>query len=194
MIGTAGPLAIVLCAAAFAAEEPKPDPAAMEFFEKQVRPALTAQCFSCHGPQQQFSSLRVDSRDALLKGGNRGPALIPGDATQSLLARAVRHDDLKMPVGGKLPAEQIAAIEKWIEARSAVAGRGLSCRRPGRKLPASTSASAKSTGPFNRCATSQPEQMPGVAHPVDRFLIPALRKAGLQPAPPGRPRARLSAG
>src|SRR5580704_12029624 len=88
--------------------------AALELFERDVRPVLAARCFSCHGPQQQFSSLRVDSREALLKGGNRGPAVIPGDPKLSLLARAVRHDGLKMPAGGKLPNEQVAAIEKWI--------------------------------------------------------------------------------
>ena len=66
------------------------------------------------GRSQQFSSLRVDSREALLKGGNRGPAIVPGDANLSLLAKAIRHDGLKMPVGGKLAAEEIAAIEKWI--------------------------------------------------------------------------------
>src|SRR4030095_7069239 len=62
------------------AEDPKPDAVSIEFFEKQVRPLLVKQCVSCHGPAQQFSSLRVDSREALLKGGNRGPAIIPRDA------------------------------------------------------------------------------------------------------------------
>ena len=99
---------------AWAAEEPKPDPKTIEFFEKQVRPLLAGRCISCHGPAQQFSSLRVDSREALLKGGNRGPALIPGDANLSLLAKAIRHDGLKMPVGAKLPDNEIAAVEKWI--------------------------------------------------------------------------------
>ncbi|MCI0627792.1 MAG: hypothetical protein L0387_40105, partial [Acidobacteria bacterium] len=97
-----------------AAEDPKPDPSAIEFFEKQVRPLLVKQCISCHGEAQQFSSLRVDSRETLLKGGNRGPAIIPGDATLSLLAKAVRHEGLKMPMGSKLTPEEIAAIEKWI--------------------------------------------------------------------------------
>src|SRR4051812_27782399 len=99
---------------AFAADAPQPDAASIEFFEKQVRPVLTSRCFSCHGTQQQHSGLRVDSREALLKGGNRGPALVPGDAALSLLAKAVRHDGLKMPVGAKLPDDQVAAIEKWI--------------------------------------------------------------------------------
>ncbi|HET6961630.1 MAG TPA: PSD1 and planctomycete cytochrome C domain-containing protein [Terriglobia bacterium] len=105
---------IATCSTVSAAEDSKPDPSAIEFFEKQVRPLLVKQCISCHGPAQQFSSLRVDSREALLKGGNRGPAVIPGDATLSLLAKSVRHEGLKMPMGSKLAPEEVAAIEKWI--------------------------------------------------------------------------------
>src|SRR5712691_3717934 len=97
-----------------AADDPKPDPRSIEFFEKEVRPVLVSRCVSCHGPTQQFSSLRVDSRDALLKGGNRGPAIVPGDAALSLLAKAIRHDGIKMPVGGKLAASDIDALERWI--------------------------------------------------------------------------------
>src|SRR5207249_7824916 len=100
--------------AASAADDVKPDPMSIELFEKEVRPLLAKHCMSRHGPTQQFPSLRIDSRQALLKGGSRGPAIVPGDASLSLLAKAVRHEGLKMPVGGKLAAEEIAAIEKWI--------------------------------------------------------------------------------
>src|SRR6266481_2353957 len=95
-------------------EVKSPDPTTIEFFEKKVRPLLLARCVSCHGASQQFSSLRVDSREALLRGGNRGPAIVPGDAQLSLLAKAIRHEGLKMPVGGKLEADEIGAFEKWI--------------------------------------------------------------------------------
>src|SRR6266704_7084469 len=91
---------------AMAADDLKPDPKSIEFFEKQVRPLLVARCASCHGASQQFSMLRVDSREALLRGGNRGAAIVPGEPQLSLLAKAVRHEGLNMPVGGKLePAE-----------------------------------------------------------------------------------------
>jgi hypothetical protein len=93
-----------------AATDSKPDAKSIEFFEKQIRPLLVARCVSCHGPTQQSSSLRVDSRDALVKGGNRGPAIVPGDASLSLLAKAIRHDGVKMPVGGKLAANEIEAV------------------------------------------------------------------------------------
>src|SRR6476661_4699844 len=94
-----GAALLLFLSALTAAASPKPDAAAIEFFEKQVRPVLAARCVSCHGASQQFSSLRVDSREALLHGGNRGPAIVPGDPQLSLLAKAIRHEGLKMPVG-----------------------------------------------------------------------------------------------
>ena len=97
-----------------AAEDQKLDPQAIEFFERQVRPVLAKQCFSCHGPSQQSSSLRLDSRNHMLKGGSKGPAVVAGRAAESLLVKAIRHEGLKMPLGGKLKDEEIAAIEKWI--------------------------------------------------------------------------------
>src|SRR6267143_4233291 len=110
-IDFAMPLAFALVAVSVSADDRKPDPKSIEFFEKQVRPLLVARCASCHGPSQQFSSLRVDSREALLRGGNRGPAIVPGDAQLSQLAKAIRHEGLKMPVDGKLEAQEIAVLE-----------------------------------------------------------------------------------
>lgn len=86
-----------------------------EFFETKVRPVLARNCYSCHGPDKQFSGLRVDSREALLRGGKRGPALTPGNAGQSLLLRAVRHQEIPMPLGGQLQPTDIAALAEWIE-------------------------------------------------------------------------------
>jgi hypothetical protein len=165
---------------ASAADDGKADATSIEFFEKEVRPLLAKHCLSCHGPFQQFSSLRVDSREALLKGGNRGPAIVPGDESLSLLAKAVRHEGLKMPVGGKLAAEEIAAIEKWI---------GL-----GAPWPADKTASAAPGSPglyerikkehwaFQPLRDPQPEQ--STSHPVDSFVWASLRTAGLKPAEP----------
>src|SRR5205823_11784026 len=77
------------------------------FFELKVRPVLAGRCFKCHGGDKVSSGLRVDSREALLKGGERGPALVPGNAERSVLLRALRHreEDLKMPANAKLPAQ-----------------------------------------------------------------------------------------
>ena len=90
-------------------------PADVEFFDKEVRPLLRTNCQGCHSVNGLNSGLALDSKEALLKGGNRGPAAVSGDAA-SLLLQAVRHEGgLKMPPGKKLPAEQIAKLEEWVK-------------------------------------------------------------------------------
>src|SRR5690242_15635864 len=87
-----------------------------EFFESRVRPVLTEHCVKCHGPTAKKGGLRLDSRAALLAGGEGGAVVKAGDPNASRLVRAVRHadDDLKMPPSGKLPAPATAALEKWV--------------------------------------------------------------------------------
>ncbi|MEO7653829.1 MAG: PSD1 and planctomycete cytochrome C domain-containing protein, partial [Bryobacteraceae bacterium] len=157
----------------------------LEFFEKQVRPVLVKNCVSCHGPSQQSSSLRVDSRDSLLKGGNRGPALIPGDARLSLIARAVRHEDLKMPIGIRLKDEEIAAIEKWVNAGAPWPKDPQAAQGPG--APGYYEKIRKEHWAFQ--AVREPK-LPSTKntswsdHPVDRFILASLEAANLRPAAP----------
>jgi len=91
-----------------------------DFFENRVRPVLAEHCYSCH-TEAKTGGLRVDSREALLHGGKSGSALVPGNPGQSLLLRAMRHDmdKLKMPPSGKIAAEKIADVERWIAAGAA---------------------------------------------------------------------------
>ncbi|HJZ59316.1 MAG TPA: DUF1549 domain-containing protein, partial [Gemmataceae bacterium] len=92
-------------------------PEAVDFFEKNVRPVLVEKCLTCHGPEKAKGELRLDTREAVLKGGSRGPAIMPGKPKDSRLVAAVRQadEDLKMPPTGKLPEREIAALEKWVE-------------------------------------------------------------------------------
>jgi cytochrome c len=62
-----------------------------EFFEKSVRPVLAKNCYGCHAADKQFGALRLDSREHLLKGGQRGPAAVPGKPDESLFIKAVRQ-------------------------------------------------------------------------------------------------------
>ena len=88
----------------------------LDFFEKQVRPVLAAQCWNCHSEKKSESGLRLDSREAVLKGGDRGEVVKPREASASLLIHAVRRDgELQMPPNGRLSMEQVAALTKWIE-------------------------------------------------------------------------------
>src|SRR5262245_15328574 len=77
------------------------DDAGIEFFEKKIRPVLVAHCYECHSAKAKKlkGNLRLDSRDGVRKGGDTGPALVPGKPQDSLLIKAVRYtdDELKMP-------------------------------------------------------------------------------------------------
>ena len=90
----------------------------VEFFEKKIRPLLAEKCYACHSAKQKtpMGGLRLDSLAAILKGGDTGPAVRPGDR-ESLLLRAVsyKHLELKMPPGGKLSEEEIAELTRWVE-------------------------------------------------------------------------------
>src|SRR5215472_11198132 len=78
---------------------------------------LEQRCWGCHGASLAQSGLRLDSREAILHGGTRGPAIVAGDTAQSLLVRAIRRTgEPSMPPGPKLADPEIAAIESWIAA------------------------------------------------------------------------------
>ena len=82
---------------------------------------LVENCYECHGAKISESNLRLDSRPRILQGGDRGTAIEPGNAEQSLLVQAVTYADpeLEMPPSGKLEASQIADLRQWIQQRAA---------------------------------------------------------------------------
>src|SRR5437899_7436350 len=92
------------------------NPQQAEFFETHIRPVLAENCYSCHGPDRQMAGLRLDSRAAILKGGARGPVLVPGDPDKSALIRAVRYGGpIKMPPQGKLPDPILQPLTAWVK-------------------------------------------------------------------------------
>jgi len=88
-----------------------------DFFESKIRPVLATHCFECHGHKDK-GGLKLDSREAILQGGDSGPAIVPGKPEKSLLMTAVQHadPDLEMPPKKKLPPEAIADLSQWIRA------------------------------------------------------------------------------
>ncbi len=103
-----GLAALFLGCAAHAAERD-------DFFETAVRPMLVEHCIGCHGPKKQSGGLRLDSREAILKGGESGSALVPGQPAQSLLIRAIGHTgELRMPPKGKLPPAVAGKLTRWV--------------------------------------------------------------------------------
>lgn len=84
-------------------------------FRERVLSTFQGRCIECHGPEKQKSGLRVDSLEALLKEGEYGVPIVPGDPEKSFLIQAIRHDgDVKMPPKEKLPPEDIAALSEWV--------------------------------------------------------------------------------
>ena len=92
-------------------------PEQLDFFESKIRPLLVQNCYGCHSvsAKPRFANLHLDSREGMLQGGDRGPALIPGDPDASPLMQAVRHEELKMPPAGPLAPRQIALLARWVE-------------------------------------------------------------------------------
>jgi len=86
-----------------------------DFFEAKIRPVLATHCFECHGNKEK-GGLKLDSREAILKGGDSGPAVVPSKPKESLLLKAVRHEDedLQMPPKKKLPGHVVADLKRWI--------------------------------------------------------------------------------
>src|SRR5688572_2372629 len=92
----------------------------IEFFERKIRPVLVEQCYQCHSAdavktKKLRGGLYLDTKAALLRGGENGPAIIPGKPKESLLIKALHYEDgLKMPPKGKLTEAAIADFERWI--------------------------------------------------------------------------------
>ncbi len=89
-----------------------------KFFESKIRPVLVAKCVKCHDSKAEKTKggLVVDTREGLLKGGDTGPAVVPGDVGESLLITAIRYKDesLQMPPKTRLPDDVVADFEKWV--------------------------------------------------------------------------------
>ena len=94
--------------------------AGLALFESKIRPILVEHCYKCHSAKNGTpeGNLLLDSRDATRKGGDRGPAVVPGKPEESLLLIAISHSDtdLKMPPkGDQLPVSVIRDVERWIQ-------------------------------------------------------------------------------
>lgn len=88
---------------------------AMRFFESKVRPLLAEKCWGCHAGEKQKGDLRLDSLDAMLTGGESGPAVVAGDVDDSLIIQAIRYESFEMPPTGPLAENEIAILTRWVE-------------------------------------------------------------------------------
>ena len=161
----------------------KPDETA--FFEQRIRPLLAKHCYKCHGAKKQENDLRLDSRAALLAGGESGEAVITGNPAKSPLLEYLRHEgDIKMPPKKKLPQSDIDAVARWIkmglpwpndpETKSAESNEQLLLR------------ARKEHWSFQPIDNPEPpkiKRQDWPAQPIDRFVLAKLEASGLTPSP-----------
>jgi hypothetical protein len=167
-----------------------------EFFESRIRPALVEHCLKCHGsdPQKVKGGLRVDSRAALLRGGDSGPALVPGDPVKSRLIEALTYKnvDLQMPPKGRLPDMIVADLTSWVK---------QGAPWPDDRTTATTNRSEfdlqRRKAEHWAWRPVRRPQVPAVrdpswpAEPVDCFVLAKLEEKGLAPAGPADRRTLL---
>jgi len=149
-----------------------------DFFEKQVRPLLVKRCYECHSSEKTRGGLSLESRSGWQRGGESGPAIVPGQPDESLLMRAVRYQDLEMPPrdkGGPLPDQEIAVLARWI-AMGAPDPRIAESKIGGMSVEESRKWwSFQPLPPADGNASSVR---------IDEFLQQAQRERSLNPAPP----------
>ena len=167
----------------------------LEFFEKEVRPILASRCFECHsnGKGSLKGGLALDSREALLKGGDTGPGVTLDKPAESLFVSAINYGDVyQMPPKSKLPANEIAVLTRWVEM--------------GLPWPKETASKAGTVKPFDLASrTSEhwcwqpvkniaPHEIKQADWPItetDRYILAKLEFKGLKPAPPADKRTLL---
>ena len=194
----AGLLPTVSLSLAADAGAPQPQvlkPAEVEFFESKIRPLLVRRCYACHSAEPApMGELRLDTREGWVSGGSRGPAIVPGNPSRSLLIQAVNYKDpkLSMPPEGTLPLEEIELLEQWVavgapdprsDASGAAPVQDSIDLEEGRKF--------WSFRPLAQPALPAVRDRDWVRSPLDRFVLARLEEKGLKTAGPADRRTWL---
>ncbi|MBA4189245.1 MAG: hypothetical protein C0467_14710 [Planctomycetaceae bacterium] len=164
------------------------DPASDEFFETRVRPVLVRQCFSCHSGEKRKGGLSVESREALLAGGDSGTAIVAGKPDESRLITAVRYKDVdfQMPPKGKLAESEIADLTAWVKAGAAwpKGGAKAAAVRGGEISIAKRKQEHWAWQSVRPAAPPAVRDRAWVSDAADAFILAGLETRGLKPASP----------
>jgi len=152
-----------------------------EYFENKIRPLLVDKCYKCHSSHapKLKGGLSLENREGWVKGGDTGPAIVPGDPDASLLIKAVRYtdQDLQMPPKSQLSDDQIADLVNWVKMGAPDPRTGLAIAK---------------INPRDHWSF-KPVKDPSVPHvqdkswgktPLDAFILAKLEEKGGKPNPP----------
>lgn len=160
----------------------------LDFFEKRVRPLLVQRCFECHSAKAEKlkGGLLLDSREAILTGGDSGPAAVVGDIEKSLIVQAIRFDNenVQMPPAGKLPEAEIAVLTEWV--RRGLPFPAAGATKTGRRVI--DIAEGKKHWAFQKFVVppsddSREDRLAELRTRIDDFIHKAQREHGLSPSP-----------
>jgi Protein of unknown function (DUF1553)/Protein of unknown function (DUF1549)/Planctomycete cytochrome C len=185
LVGVAPLIISCVASIAFSARAADPTPAQLQFFENRIRPVLAENCYKCHSDQAEKirGGLLLDSRGGVLKGGDTGPAIVPGDPEHSLLIKAVRYKDpdLQMPPKGKqLPENAIADLVTWIK-MGAPDPRAATVAQ---KAHTESSKTHWAWQPLTKPGLPAVQDHTWAKTPIDNFILAKLEEKGLKPNPP----------
>ncbi|MCA9117845.1 MAG: DUF1549 domain-containing protein, partial [Planctomycetaceae bacterium] len=173
------------------------DPAGLEFFEKKIRPLLVQHCYACHSARSGKSEggLRLDTPEAILRGGESGKIFTPGQPTaESPLLEAVSYNGgfVDMPPDGRLPAPLIADLRRWVELGAPLPEPTGQGDAPAPQTTAVIDARTRNFWSFRPVEIRPLPESAGTAWPgqaqwprrrIDHFIGHQLAARGLQPAP-----------
>jgi hypothetical protein len=185
------PLGLLALTAIAPALRAQGDASSSDYFESKIRPILATNCYACHTTANS-GGLRLDSAEAMAKGGNHGPAVAPGDPDKSLLITAVRQTDanLKMPMGGKLKDPEIESLEAWIKAgavwpkvapATVAAATAAAPSAPAKYVIAPEKRQLWSLLPLKPPSPPEVKDPRWSKTPIDRFVYAKLEQQGLKP-------------
>ena len=158
----------------------------LEFFESKVRPLLIERCNDCHGPESKpiEGSLNLSSRKSILRGGDTGPAIVPGQADESLLIDAINYGDVyEMPPDTKMSDEEIAILTKWVNDGAAwPASADVDVEVKEAFDIKARKAAHWSWKPIRKPKVPKVEDTTWPLGPIDNFVLAKLEEAELAPA------------
>ncbi len=171
------------------------DASQLEFFENKVRPLLVEHCHACHGSEEQpvKGGLSVLSRQALLEGGETGPAIIPEHPDQSLLIDAINYGDVyEMPPDTKMSDQEIATFEKWVAMGAPWPNEPSVSVEPDSSFDIESRREAHwCWQPIRANQTPPVRNMNWAKDPIDHFILAKLEDAQLEPAQPADRRSLI---
>lgn len=161
-------------------------PAGVQFFESRIRPVLVEHCYHCHSAgslkrNELQGDLLLDTRDGIRKGGESGPAVVPGDVEASALIAAIRHETFEMPPKSKLPQLVIDDFVKWVKMGAPDPRRGQRLGVEQKSIDVEKGKRFWSIQPLKKVKPPGVDQTDWVSTDIDRFILDRLEESRISP-------------